>query len=142
MNASVKPYRSMPGGRRRGAARGVELAREDRVLVVQRLEAAGAQDRLAQPLQAEDEQQAADDEAQHVERDYRQRRPERRDDRGERDDRGADAQQRRAPAVRRARGEHDRQRLDHLDGAREERREDQQAPAQRTPPGCRDSPPT
>src|SRR2546426_491397 len=32
-----------------------ELAREDRLLVVERLVAARAQDRLAQPLQAEDE---------------------------------------------------------------------------------------
>ena len=39
-------------------------SREDRVLVVQRLEAARAQDRLAQPLEAEDEQQRADDESQ------------------------------------------------------------------------------
>ncbi len=43
-----------------------ELSGEDRVLVVQRLEAARPQDGLAQPLQAEDEQQRADEQAQIV----------------------------------------------------------------------------
>ena len=41
-----------------------KLPREDRVLVVECLVAARAQDRLPQPLQAEDEQQRADDEPQ------------------------------------------------------------------------------
>ena len=128
LNASVKPYQSRPArSSRAGGARLRELAREDRVLVVQRLEAARAQDRLAQPLQPEREQQAADDEAQHVDRDQRQRRAERGDDRRERDGRGAEPDERRAPAARDAGGEHDRERLDELDRAREERGGDEKA---------------
>ena len=63
LNESVKPYQSRPGALLvRGGARLRGLRCEDRRLVVQRLEAARAQDRLAQPLQAEREQEAADDE--------------------------------------------------------------------------------
>ena len=81
MNESVKPYQSIPARSSRGAARGLaQLPREDRVLVVQRLVAARAQDRLAQPLQSEHEQERADDEPKRVQRHERQSRPERRDD--------------------------------------------------------------
>ena len=104
----------------RGALRVGELAREDRVLVVQRLEAARTEDRLPQPLQPEDEEQSADDEPQRVERNRGQRRPEHGRDRGERERRGADSCERRAPAARERRGKHDRERLHHLDGAGEE----------------------
>ena len=41
---------------------------EDLFFVVQRLQPAGAQDRLAQPLQTEHQQQRADDESQRVDR--------------------------------------------------------------------------
>src|SRR5205814_890742 len=56
----------------RGALGFGELPREDRVLVVQGLVPARTQDRLAQPLQAEDEQERADDDPQPAERDHRQ----------------------------------------------------------------------
>ena len=102
------------------------LACEDRRLVVERLVAARAQNRLPQPLQAERQQEAADHEAEDVDRDERQRRPERRDDRRERDGRGREPRERRPPAARDARREHDRERLDELDGAREERRGDEE----------------
>ena len=92
---------------------------------MQRDVAARAQDRLAQPLQAEHEQERTDDEAERVERDERQGRSESRDDRREGDHRDADARQRRAPVPRDAYREHDRQRLHHLDGAREERRQNE-----------------
>src|SRR5204862_63633 len=50
-----------------------DLAREDRILVVEGLVAARAQDRLAQPLQPEREQQRADEEAERRDRDERLR---------------------------------------------------------------------
>ena len=49
---------------RAGVARGRELAGEDRGLVVEGFVAAGAEDRLPQPLEAEDQEQAADHHAQ------------------------------------------------------------------------------
>ena len=61
-----------------------DLGFVDRVLVVQRLQAARAQDRLAQPLQPEDQQHRADDESQRVDRQVRERGAERGDDDGER----------------------------------------------------------
>ena len=94
---------------------------------MQRDQPGAPQDRLAQPLQTEDEEQRADDEPQVVDRDERQRGAERGDDGGQRDDRGAHAGQRGAPVTGRAHREHDRQRLDHLDRAREERRDDEEA---------------
>ena len=102
------------------------LLAERLVLVVQILEAARAEDRLAQPLQSEREQQRADDEAERVDRDRAERRPERGDEQREHDSGRAGADQRRAPAADDADAEHDRQRLDHLDGAREERAGDDQ----------------
>ena len=74
LNESVKPYQSIPARCRGAVVVPLELPREDRLLVVQRLEAACAQDRLAQPLQSEHQQQAADDEAQHIDRHERERR--------------------------------------------------------------------
>ena len=47
-----------------GGPRGLDLRAERVLLVVQGLQAGGAQDRLAQPLQPEDQQQRADDELQ------------------------------------------------------------------------------
>jgi hypothetical protein len=90
---------------------------------VKRLVAAGAQDRLAQPLEAEREEQGADDEPQCPDRDVLKRRAEGRDDRSEHEARGADAKEGRAPAADDPDGKHDRERLDRLDGTGEERGE-------------------
>src|SRR5262249_47259322 len=106
-----------------GTARLLELAREDRILVMERLVAARAQDRLAQPLQPEDEQERTDDEAQRLDRDHRERRPERHDDDREHDRRRAEPCERGAPPARESRGEDDRERLHELDAAREEGRD-------------------
>ena len=112
------------------------LRRVDRLLVVQRLEAGGAQDRLAQPLQAEDEQQRADHQAQRREGNERgHRRPEDRDQRRQGQHRRADPQQGAPPAAGHAGGEDDGQRLDHLHRRGEERREDQERPAHSAPFG-------
>ena len=59
-----------------------------------------AQDRLSQPLQAEDQQEDADDQAQGVDGTSGQRGPERGDDRGERDQ--AAPPRRSAPTATRA----------------------------------------
>ena len=108
----------------------LELVRERGLLVVQRLEAARAQDRLPQPLQSEGEQQPADDQPQPVQRDQRQRRTERRHDHREHDGRRGSAGERRPPAARQTRSEHDRQRFDHLDRAGQEGRENEEDGAQ------------
>ena len=63
----------------------------DRILVVQSLQTAGSEDRLAQPLEPEEQEQRADDEAQRVDRQLRERRAEHGDD----DRRGHRARQRR-----------------------------------------------
>ena len=63
-------------------------------LVVVCLEAARAEDRLAQPLEAEHEQQAADDETQRLDRDQLQGGPEDGDQGGEHDGRRGDADER------------------------------------------------
>ena len=70
----------MPRAVARRGASGALLLGEDRVLVVQRLEATGPQDRLAEPLQSEDQQERADEQAQAVDRQDRQRGAERGDD--------------------------------------------------------------
>ena len=90
---------------------------------MERLEAGRAQDRLAQPLQPEHQQQPAHHDAQDVDRQRGERRPERCDQRRERHDRRAHPRQRGGPAARRADGEDDRQRLDRLDRAGEEDRD-------------------
>ena len=90
MNATVNEYQSSPA--RRSLAGGLgfgALAPERLVLVVHRLVAAGAQDRLAQPLQAEDEQQRTHHQAKRVDRNLLQRRAERRDEHREHDGRGS-----------------------------------------------------
>ena len=92
----------------------------DRELVVLRLHSAGAQDRLAQPLQAEVQQQPADEHAQHADRQRRERR-----DRAcamitaSASTAASTPAERRGPAARDADGEHDRERLDALDRAGE-----------------------
>ena len=89
LKATVNEYQSIP---RRcsapAAAACSRSARERRVLVVQRLVAARAQNRLAQPLQTEDEQQRADDEAERLDREQRERGAEHGDDHRQHDRRG------------------------------------------------------
>ena len=87
MNATSSPSRNTPLNDRVNAYQSKrlprfvvpvtrDLDREDRDFVVD-CEPPPAQDRLAQPLEAEDEQQKADHEPQRVERDQGERRPER-----------------------------------------------------------------
>ncbi len=102
------------------------LTRERLRFVVQRLVAGGAEDRLAQPLQAESEQQGPHDEPQRPDRDVLQRRAERGDDHGEHHRRCADADHRRAPAADDPDREDDGQCLDRLDrGGNERGQEDE-----------------
>jgi hypothetical protein len=89
---------------------------------VQRDVARGAQQRLPQPLQPECKQQEPDDDPQGLDRKQRERGPEQRHHQRERAQRGGDADPHRVPAPGIRRCQHDRQRLDHLDGRREERR--------------------
>ena len=104
-------------------AGGRELLLVRLALIVERLQPGGAQDRLAKPLQAEDQQQRPDDQPQHVDRQRGQRRPERGHKRRQRDDCRACPVQRRGPAAGGADCEHDRQRLDRLYGAGDEHRQ-------------------
>jgi hypothetical protein len=96
---------------------------------VKRLVAARAQDRLAQPLQAEDEQERADDEPQRAERDHREGGSERDHDHGEHERRRSEPREGRAPAAGEAGGEDDRQRLHEFDAARKERGQDEECVA-------------
>jgi hypothetical protein len=87
---------------------------------------ARAQNRLAQPLEAESKEQRADDEAERPDRDVLESRSECGDDRGEHEGRGADAHQCRAPAADDPDREHDRQCLHRLDGTCEEGGEEEE----------------
>jgi hypothetical protein len=71
---------------------------------------------LAQPLQAENQQQRADQHPKGIDWQEGQRRPECGDDRGQRHERREHADQRRAPLTADTYREHDGQGLDHLDG--------------------------
>ena len=108
--------RRLPGGRRRGA----ELL----LLVVQALEAARAQHRLAQPLEAEDEHQPTD---QQLERRLGQPRGQRVAGHGgehrEREQGRDDSGHRRAPPTGEADRQHDGQGLDQLDDGGDEDRD-------------------
>ena len=73
LNATVNAYQSCAGSLAVRAQQR-DFGFVDRFLVVQRLQAARAQDRLAQPLQSEDQQHRAHDEPQRVDRQVRQRR--------------------------------------------------------------------
>jgi hypothetical protein len=84
------------------------------VLVVQVLEPARPEDRLAQPLQSECEQECADDEAQPADRDVTQSWTERGDQNREHGAGGRNTDQSRAPTANDTDTEYDRQRLDHL----------------------------
>ena len=105
------------------AARGAQqrdLGLVDRLFVVHGLEPAGAQDRLPQPLQTEQEQQGADDEPHRIDRQMRERRAEQGHDHRQREECDTDAPGRGSPPARHADGQDDGDRLDHLDRARQE----------------------
>ena len=99
----------------------LDVLGEDGVLVVLGLEAHGPQDGLAQPLQAEHEEQGPDDGPQHVDRDQvDQGRPQRPHQHDEHDEGGGGAFQRRAPAPGHTGGDDDGEGFDALDGTGQE----------------------
>ena len=128
MNGDGEPVRRVQ--RRspvRSSRRGqVALPPKRLILVVQRLVAARAQNRLPQPLEPEHEKQRADDEPQGIDRDLLERRTEHGNEPRESRRRDRDTRQGGAPPPHDAHTEHDRQRLDHLHGARQEGSEDDQ----------------
>ena len=90
------------------------------------LVAGGPQDRLAQPLQAEDQQDGPDHDPKGVERDQvHQGRAEGRHQHGQHGDRGGDPFEGRPPSSADARRDHDGEGLDHLHRAGEEHRDHQ-----------------
>ena len=127
LNATVNVYQSMPRVVAGGRASGALLLGVDRVLVVQRLEAARPQDRLPQPLQSEDRagpRRRTVAGRRSAGRRARGRAPRRRSRSAA--SAAATPMIGRSPAPGDADGEHDRERLDHLDRAGQERRGDQQ----------------
>jgi hypothetical protein len=112
------------------------FAFEDRVFVMDREAAAGTQDRFAEPLETERQQEESHNETQEVDREQRQSGSERGDDSGERDERGEDAEADGSPPASQSNGEDDRQGLDHLDRACEKRRREENDRTHR-----RDAPP-
>lgn len=115
-----------PRGVPSGGAQRSKLRGENRVLVVQGLEPARAQDRLAHPLQPEHQEQPADDEPEDVDRQRRQRRAQRANNRGQREQRCANPNPSGAPATGDSGGKDDRDRLNPLDRARDEHADEQQ----------------
>jgi len=77
----------------------------------------------SQPLKAEHEQQSADHEPKRLDRNHRQRRTEYCDDCRKGQKRNAGAGEGRTPAAGQPNREHDRERFDGLNRAREERRQ-------------------
>ena len=111
---------------------------EDLVLVVQVLVAAGAQDRLAQPRQAEHQQQRAHHHPERVDRDVADERDAHGQHQHPQDhDRRRRALQGRAPAPAHAGGHDDGQGLDHLHQAGGEDGQDQHERGRGVHPGCR-----
>ncbi len=106
----VEPMRLSPPG----FAQFARLPREGGVLVVQGDDSDRAQDRLAQPAQAEQEREHADNELQAANGNDAHQRPEDGDDQRKRDESGRGAGERRAPATRKSDSQHDGQRLDRL----------------------------
>ena len=92
---------------------------------MQRLVAGGAEDGLAQPLQAEDGQQRADHHPERRQRQVVDRRADRRGDHGERDERDGHALEGGPPLPGDAGREDDGERLDRFDHAGDEDGEDQ-----------------
>ena len=93
---------------------------ERRRLVMQCDDACGAQDRLAQPAHAENEERDAHAELQPLDRNALEQRPGRDDDDGEQRERGSRAERGHAPAAYRRGGEHDGESFDRLDERGEE----------------------
>ena len=89
------------------------------------LAATRPQDRLAKPLQAEDEQEAADDDAKRPDRHRGEGRPEHGEEDRENDQPGSDTRQGRAPAAGHPHRQHDRHSLDRLDGTGQEDGDDE-----------------
>ena len=100
----------------------VALLGVSRVLVMQGEHAGGAQDRLSEPTQPEQQKKGADDDLQRVKRNEGQRRAEHGGQHSQQTDRRRSASERVAPPTHAAHGEHDRGRLDELDGRGEEGR--------------------
>ena len=118
----VQPQPPLPG---RGPAGG-RLLPELVVLVVTCLEPRGPQDRLAQPLQPEDQQQNPHDQLQS--RPWQpsgQGVPDDRRERAQRHERRRSAGEGRTPTAGEPHRQHDGQCLDQLDERRDERRDDQ-----------------
>ena len=128
LNERVKAYQSETRSARSGRGlRGGQLGAEDLILVVQRLVALGAQHRLAQPLQAEHQQQPADHEAQPAQRNQVRAGPSAATTTASDSEPGADPGQRGAPVPGGPRREDDRRGLDRLDGAGQEDGEEKRA---------------
>jgi hypothetical protein len=99
----------------------VGFSGECRFLVMQGDHADRAQDRLAQPAQAEQNEQEADDVLQHMDRYQAKKRTEDGDERRQGDEGCRRAEEGGAPALDEADGEHDREGLHHLDERSEKR---------------------
>ena len=114
--------------RRSRSCNSVCLVGKRRRFVVQRNESGGAQNRLAQPAHAEQEQQNADGDLQHVKRHAVEQRPERNDNQRQygKPARGAPSTAGRTPRTDRD-GEHNGQRFDRLDQRRQKRRGDRRS---------------
>ena len=93
-------------------------------LVVQRLQAGLAEDRLVQPAQPEEQQEHADDDLGVGDRERVDGRAEHDDDRHQDERRERGAGEGGPPATEEPDGEDDRERLDPLDAGGEKRRED------------------
>ena len=91
------------------------LAGKSRRLIVQGNDARRAQNRLAQPAHAEQQQQHPDGELQEMQRDVIQERAERDDDCRQQRKPANRAEPGRTPAANGGDGEHDRQRFHRLD---------------------------
>jgi hypothetical protein len=98
-----------------GRAHERRLLLVDLRLVVRRDHPRRAQDRLAQPADAEEQEENPDDELKRRDRDAAERGAEDGDEDDEEDRAGGGAEEGGAPAARGADGEHDRKRLDALD---------------------------
>ncbi len=129
MKDRIKAYQSltMPRDWTVAVAADAQLRTENRVLVVQRLVAAGAEHRFSQPLQAKNQQQPAHHQPQAVEWDGCEGWPEGRDDGGEGEQGRTNAEAGGPPVSGRASGQHDGHRLDRFDGAGQEHRNEQRS---------------
>ena len=107
--------------RRASAGEVLGLGRERRLLVVQGDDARRAQDRLAQPPHAEQQEKHADHELEQVQRHAVEQGPERHDQQPEHAERRERSRHRGTPAPQGGDGEHDGEGLDDLDERGDER---------------------